>query len=77
MIKLTLSQVRSRLNKLKDGESIKIGLLPCKANPNSVWISPTWLEFSDYESLKQCANEYAYYNCNSQLGYRVSYWIEC
>lgn len=74
--KITVSQVRARIKKLSEGETFKVGLLPNKANPHSVWISPTFVEVSSIEKLEEYINNYSYYNCNNELGKRVAYWVE-
>ena len=64
-------------------------ILPDKANPHSVWITPFDLLISigrdnefyavsnnvqDCERLNDCLNSFSYYNCNSELGYRIRFW---
>lgn len=35
----------------KEGQ-ITVGLIPCKANPNSVWVSPYWMTFYSVKDLE-------------------------
>lgn len=75
-MKLTKAQVVSRLKKLKEGESLVIGFLPCKANLNSEWIIASWLTIVSVEDFESAINEYTYYNCNSVVGNYPSYYLE-
>lgn len=56
-------------------EGTEIFLLPCNANPNSVWISLCPVKKDD-ESFNSVVNGYKYYNCNRELGLYVVYFIK-
>jgi hypothetical protein len=64
-------------------------ILPNNANPNSIWIHPLEVlisigrdgqfyvvlgELQYAEPLNEFLAGYSYYNCNSELGYRIKYW---
>ena len=54
-----------------------IYILPCKANPNSSWISPMCFKKSqDSNNFLNIVNQYEYYNCNSQLGKYSAFFVE-
>lgn len=54
---------------------VEVFLLPCNANPNSVWISLCPVKKED-ESFNSVVNGYRYYNCNRELGLYVVYFIK-
>ena len=72
MKKITKTEVKRVMK--KEG-NIKVGLLPSKMSPNGVWMTPTWLTLSNEIELDKGINEYGYYNCNEEVGKRVSFWI--
>lgn len=51
-------------------------LLPSKAVPGSIWIQPFKINKNtlqrDFETV---LNEYAYYNCSTETGKRVTYYL--
>lgn len=63
-------------------EGMEVFLLPCNANPNSVWISLCPVKkddksfYSVVESFNSVVNGYRYYNCNRKLGLYVVYFIK-
>jgi hypothetical protein len=61
----------------KDNTScIVIYLLPCKVNLNNMWISLTPIKKYLHGDFDTNINAYEYYNCNNELGYYASYYIE-
>lgn len=52
-----------------------IYLLPSKALPGSVWITPTSVSNQCGKSFDTIINEYSYYNCSKETGLRVTYYI--
>lgn len=53
-----------------------IHLLPSKAAPGSIWISPTSVNNQCGKSFDALTNEYSYYNCTKETGLRVNYYID-
>lgn len=53
-----------------------IYLLPSKAAPGSIWISPTSVNNQCGRSFDALINEYSYYNCNKETGLRVNYYLD-
>lgn len=72
MRKLTKTQV---ISLLKKGEC-EIGFVPCKANLNSMWISPMWLTLASVEDFEKAINEYTYYNCNKEVGNYPHFYVK-
>ena len=72
MKKVTKTTVKKLI---KDNGSIEISLIPCKANLNSIWISPIKVTISSLEELERTVNEYSYYNCNNEVGNYPHYYI--
>lgn len=64
---------------LRKGKIFKGYIAPC--NVNSFHITGGWhigmdVEFTSIEEMKQTIDNFAYYNCNSELGQRVRFWID-
>lgn len=60
-------------------EGTTIHLLPCDANPHSVWIHmcPISNTIAGYgETFTTVVNSYKYYNCNSEIGKNVCFFIK-
>ncbi len=72
MKKVTKTDVKKMI--AKEG-SVRVGLLPSKMSPEGVWMSPTWITISNVAELEKWTNEYSYYNCNTETGKRVSYYL--
>lgn len=72
MKKLTKAQVK----KVLKNETVEVGLVPCKANLNSMWISPMWLTLASVEDFEKAINEYTYYNCNNVVGKYPHYYVK-
>lgn len=51
-------------------------LLPSKAVPGSVWISPTRIHRSSGMDFDKITQNYSRYNCSKETGARVSYYID-
>ena len=73
MKKITKAQVKSIIK--KEGR-IRVAILPCKANPYSVWYNPTTVEFDNIEKFENFVNSFIYYNCTWETGYYPSYYID-
>lgn len=70
-----------RVNKQKANRLFNEGkgiyILPCKANPSSIWISPMFFEKSaENNDFLSIVNSFEYYNCNSQLGKYSAFFVE-
>lgn len=76
MKKLTKAQVKKLVRNLKKGETLEVGFIPCKANPNSIWISPMWLPIYCEENFELTVNDYTYYNCNKEVGTYPHYYVK-
>ena len=55
-------------------EGKSIYLLPNKVRVDNMWIQPFEVNNNHNDSLDSIINAYAYYNCNSELGNRVSFY---
>jgi hypothetical protein len=76
MEKLSKTQVKAKIKRLKEGESLTIALYPSKCSPsNSVWVSGIEITVSNLEELERLSNSFAYYSCNNVLGKRVHYYL--
>ena len=51
-------------------------MLPCKANPYSIWFSGNTVEFNSIEEFEKFVNEFTVYNCNYYTGEYPAYYIE-
>lgn len=65
---------RTAVREYNSGNTIH--LLPSKAAPGSVWISPTSVSNQCDKSFEALINEYSYYNCTKETGLRVNYYID-
>lgn len=52
-----------------------VNLLPSKAVPGSIWITPVSISNACGKDFDTVVNEYAYYNCSKETGLRVTYYI--
>lgn len=73
MKRLTKAQVKKII---KERGAIEVGLVPCKANPHSIWISPIWITALSVSQLERDISHYEYYNCNSKVGNYPHYYIK-
>lgn len=55
-------------------EGTSIYLLPNKVRLGNIWIKPAEINNKHNDSLDSLVNAYAYYNCNSELGNKVSFY---
>lgn len=49
-------------------EGREIFLLPCRANPHSIWVEMSPLSKKDGDNFKSLVNAFEYYNCDGQIG---------
>ena len=73
MKKITKATVKKIIR--KQG-SINCIVLPCKANPYSIWFSGNTVEFNSIEDFEKFVNEFTVYNCNNCVGKYPAYYIE-
>lgn len=56
-----------------------VWLLPCNVRFNNMWMQPYCIsydmEICENKSFSDIVNQYAYYNCNSELGRNVKYFV--
>ena len=71
----------TRINKREARKLYNLGrpitILPCKANPNSPWLSnSTVSKESADKNFDALVNEFTFYNCNtSELGHRPAFYV--
>ena len=63
-------------NMLKDGDELKINLIPNNANLYSPWISFCEIEVSSLEEFEERKNSFEVHNCGIGLGNTVHYYLE-
>ena len=51
-------------------------MLPCKANPYSIWFTGSSIEFNSIKEFEKFVNEFTVYNCNKYVGKYPAYYIE-
>ena len=73
MKRINMTQARKMYN-----EGTSIYLLPSKAVPGSVWISPVKIsrDVQAQGDFDTKVNAYSYYNCTAETGKRVHFYIE-
>lgn len=55
-------------------EGKKVYVLPCKVRYDNQWIKPFLLQKTN--TFDRIVSEYEYHNCNAELGYYCSYYVE-
>lgn len=78
MVRVRKNSITARLrvgDKFGVPYTVRVGLVPCKANLNSAWISPVWVTVSSIEEFEKAVNEFTYYNCNNTVGTYPHYYI--
>lgn len=55
-------------------EGVDVYVLPCKVRYDNPWIQPYLLQRTD--TFDRIVSEYEYYNCNAEVGYYCSYYVE-
>lgn len=78
MKKLTKTQVIALIKKLNAGQKVKVSLLPSKTSYSGYkcWIQPYEIETDNITDFTKTINEFSYYNCNSEVGNTVHYYIK-
>lgn len=58
-------------------QGFDVGLCPCKANPESPWWLISFVNNNRYDhTFDEIVTKYAWYNCNSELGKYVAYYVD-
>ena len=71
MRKITKNTVKAIIR--KDGK-IEVRMYPCKAN--IMLVSGYPILITSLDELERIDNEFTYYNCNSEMGYYPSFYID-
>lgn len=72
---MSLIKVDKRTANKEYSKGNTIHLLPSKAVPGSIWITPVSINKQCGKPFDVLINEYSYYNCNKETGLRVNYYI--
>lgn len=76
MLKIKFNQVKAIIRReVKNGNYFEIYVLPCKVMYNNAWIKPYRIMANSLETFQNEINSYEYYNCNSELGKHLNYYI--
>ena len=70
MKKINKTQARKAFN-----NGLEVTMVPHKANPYSPWFSGASYNNASEKSFDELVNNITYYNCNSELGYYLAYYI--
>lgn len=73
---MSLVKVDKRTASKEYNKGATIQLLPSKAVPGSIWVTPTSINKQCGKSFDTLINEYSYYNCTKETGLRVNYYID-
>lgn len=73
---MSLIKIDKRTAKKEYDKGNIIHLLPSKAVPGSIWITPTSVNKQCGKSFDALINEYSYYNCSKETGLRINYYID-
>lgn len=72
---MNLVKVDKRIARKEYDKGNTIHLLPSKAAPGSMWMTPTPVNKECGKSFDALINEYSYYNYTKETGLRVTYYI--
>lgn len=76
MLKIKFNQVKAIIRReVKNGNYFEIYVLPCKVICNNAWVKPYRIMAKSLEEFQSKINSYEYYNCNSELGEHLNYYI--
>ena len=56
-------------------QGIEVKMIPHKANPYSPWFIGAKYDNTSDKSFDELVNNITHYNCNSELGYYLAYYI--
>lgn len=68
------AQKRTAERLYNEGENIYI--IGCNMHPENLWEAPTMINNVTGRSFEQILNEVEYYNCDSDRGHYLSYYIK-
>ena len=71
MIKINKTKARKLYN-----EGVKVYCLPCKVIYNNPWFSNVYISKDSGEEFDNITSRMTYYNCNSEVGYYLSYYVK-
>ena len=76
MIRIKFNQMKAIIRReVKNGNYFEIYVLPCKVRINNIWMSPYKIVANSLEGFQDECSKYMYYNCNSELGEHLNYYI--
>lgn len=77
MLKIKFNQAKAIIRReVKNGnKDFEIYVLPCKVRTDNIWISPYKIVANSYDKFQDECSKYMYYNCNSELGEHLNYYI--
>jgi len=82
LTRISEKKVYNIINNPSRYEGLTLYILPIEANPSSPWINGFFeltienIIYMDSIDYKNCINELKYYNCGSELGNYLKYYIE-
>jgi hypothetical protein len=85
--KLTKTQVIAKAKKLQDGQTLDVAICSSNIRPFTMWNHQFEFQINkdlirvdrddhDGYTLQNTINNYSYYNCNSEMGRYVHYYIK-
>ena len=77
MLRIKFNQAKVIIRReVKNGnKDFEIYVLPCKVRINNIWMSPYKIVANSYDKFQDECSKYMYYNCNSELGEHLNYYI--
>ena len=76
MLKIKFNQVKAIIRReVKNGNNFEIYVLPCNVRINNMWMRPYLIKTNSYDKFQDECSKYIYYNCNSELGEHLAYYI--
>lgn len=76
MLKIKFNQAKAIIRReVKNSKDFEIYILPCKVRINNIWVSPYKIVANSLEGFQDECSKYMYYNCNSELGEHLNYYI--
>lgn len=77
-VKCSMKKIRKDVARKLYNRGDSVYLLPCKVRLDNEWMRPFKInkESADNRDFEVIVNTFNYYNCNSELGMRPSFYIE-
>lgn len=75
----TLKRISKTRAKTLYNQGNKVLFIPCKLNPFNMWGLGIWENNQldgQFETFEKLANAFEYYNCNSETGKYIAFYIE-